>query len=127
MPSELQLTGIRARAASRRLKETCTISTPGTRTRDAYDEEVTGTPTEVEVNCSFAPVTAREVQAGDGIVEVGDYYLTLPANTEVASNATITVEARGGQRAFTFQVKSDLHRSDEIFTRVLCSEVNDGN
>lgn len=124
MPTSAQLEGMRGRAATRRLKDLCTIGTPGAATRDGYGEEVAGTPTETEeVPCTFAHVSAREIEAGGGVVEVGDYYVVLEANTQVPSNAVIAVAERDGQPARTFQVKSDLHRSDEIFTRVLCTEI----
>lgn len=123
MIAEAQLSWMRA-TVERSMPDTCSISTPGTETRDAYGETVPGSPTvRTNIICGYSPATGNERVIGGAVVAIGDYIVRLPANTVVRADSTITVAARDDAPAHVFQVKAALHGSDEVVTRVLATEV----
>lgn len=112
--------------ATESMPDVCDVTSPSTtETRDAYGEITTGeTTTQNDIKCGYAPATGRELIAGGQVAEAGDYVLRFPANTNVPANSTVVVAARGAALQRTFRVKAELHRSDEIHTRVLATEVS---
>ena len=114
----------RGRLAVEGWPDTCTVSTPGEPTRDAYHEDVSGTPAEVVgVPCNVKPMSAREREGGTGAVGVADHVIELPYVWEgtllnVSANSTVVVDEREVNPARTFKVTGPLHSSTAAYQRV---------
>lgn len=123
--SEGMLEALRT-AVNTSLPFTCTISTPGVTTRDAFDEETQGTPTEVTLPCGVRRPTGREVLVGGGVAEAGDAVITLPHNAVVSTRGTITRAATDDDVERVYQVKSALAgNSFPTALQVLATEIKD--
>lgn len=106
------------------LPDRCTITVPGGATRDAFDEEVAGSPTTTaDVPCEYTPLSAYERSVADTVMGGADFKLKFPVYWDgvalnVPKNATAAVEARGLNPAQTFTIKGPLPSSTSVWLYV---------
>jgi SPP1 family predicted phage head-tail adaptor len=100
------------------LDQSCTVSTPGTATADAYGGETPGAATTQTVICRVDAPTGVDQTVASRLGVVIDAVIRLKRGTVVTSADTITVNGRDYAVSF---VNAD--EADQTMVRTLCRRV----
>jgi hypothetical protein len=107
-----------AEAATEFLPDTCTVSSPGAASTDAYGATAQPPSTTPNVPCKYEAGGVSEGERGGALLATATHVLTLPANVAVEAEDTIVVDARGAAPQLTFQVTGRLDKSTDLLLKV---------
>lgn len=96
------------------LDQTCTVSTPGAATADAYGGETPGAATTATAICLVDDPSGADQQVAERLGVVIDATIWLKAGTAVEPTSTITVNGHAYQVSY---VNADARRT---LVRALC-------
>lgn len=99
------------------LSQTCTISTPGTPTANAYGGEDAGTPTTATARCKVDDLTGSDQKIAERLGVVADTTIWLEVAAVVTPTCTITVN---GHAYAVSYVNEDAQR---MAVRAVCRRV----
>lgn len=109
------------------LPDAATITRPASaEARDSYGRVTTGVETVTSgVPCGYEATAGNERLYGAAITALGNYVLTLRAGTDLRTQDTVTVAARGGQPERVFNISAVLPVSNNLSVRAVATAVGE--
>jgi subtilase family serine protease len=115
------ITAMAASALEYLLDQTCTVSTPGTATANAYGGEDPGTPTtQTGIPCRVDSPTGGDQKIAERLGVVINAAVSLKLGTAVGSTGSITTERSGNVYQVNFTNEDE---SDRTMVRCGCKRV----